>query len=311
MSLEWVLAHPERTVHRLCALYPNSNTQKSMLGAVLSVFKYNKHLVAHDAWRKHQEAYFAEFKKMDEVCRAFYDDMVPTERERQGWVPWGDIVSKELELRETSYASFEHVLLACYVLLGGPGRITGCPLRSDFAHVKLCQKEPPATNQESFLNMYEGKLVIKDHKTSGTHGALIREVPRELLKIIEKSVEYEPREYLFVDSIHHQPYKKNSFTKQVNRTLQYLVGKPLTIRLLRQSFISSPNFSELTPGEIRQISRNMAHSVGMQQGYRRRFETPAEPPAAVAAAETTSAQLMSFRRKKGPIVTVNKVGRRG
>lgn len=222
-------------------------------------------------------------------------------------MPWEDIVKKELELRKTSYGSFEHLVLAMYTLLGGPGRITGCPLRSDFAHVKLCQKEPPVMNEESYLNMYEGKLVIKDHKTSGTYGALIREVPRELLKIIEESVKMEPRDYLFVDSVHHQPYKKNSFTKQVNRTLQYLFGKPLTIRLLRQSFISSLNFSELTPGEIRRVSKNMAHSVGMQQGYRRRFEMPAEAPPAPAAAGTTTNQLMSFRRKKGPVVTVNKV----
>jgi hypothetical protein len=310
VSLEWVLCHPERTVQRLCALYPNVNTQKSMLGAVLSVYKHNHDLLTHEAWRKHHAGYYSAFKRLDEDIRAFYDTMEMTDREREGWVPWEEIVKAELELRKTSYASFEHLLLAMYVLLGGPGRVTGCPLRSDFANVRLCQRDLPPTNEESYLNMHDGKLCIKTHKTSGTYGALIREVPRELLKIIEKSVELEPRDYLFVDSVHHQPYVKNSFTKQVNRTLKYVFGKPLTIRLLRQAFISGLDFSNLTPGELRQVSKNMAHSLSMQQGYRRRFEKrPAEAPAEIA--EAASTQLMNFRRKKGPVVTVDKVGKRG
>jgi len=49
VSLEWVLSHPERTVQRLCALYQNTNTQKTMLGAILSVFKHNK-LLVDEGW---------------------------------------------------------------------------------------------------------------------------------------------------------------------------------------------------------------------------------------------------------------------
>ncbi|KAH7620567.1 hypothetical protein NADE_003183 [Nannochloris sp. 'desiccata'] len=305
VSLEWVLSHPERTVQRLCALYPNTNTQKTMLGAILSVFKYNKGLLAHDGWRKHKEIYYAAFRKMDEVCREFYDSLQMTEREKQGWVDWADIVKMELELRRTSYATFEHLLLAMYVLLGGPGKISGCPLRADFNHVRLCHKDLPIENEESYLNLYEGKLVLKTYKTAKHYGHLVRQVPQELLKIIEKSLEKEPRDYLFVDSIHGKPYIKNSFTKQCNRTLKYLFGKPLTIRLIRQAFISSLNFSELTPGELRGISKAMCHNTAQQGAYRRRAE---KKPAAVPQpeAETTAQAMKNFRRKKGPLVTVIK-----
>lgn len=307
INLKWLLGHPEKTIAALRTRYTNIKTQKSMISPILSIFKYNPSLFDQGSFvQECKDAYYEAYKEADQQCKSFYDSLDMSAREEAGWVPWRDIVQREAELRNSSsYASLDHLLLAMYVLLSDPGS-NGGPLRADFGAVRLCQRDLPLESDENFLNLSQGKLVLKQYKTSRHYGHLIREVPRTLLDIIKRSLELHPRDYLFVDSVKQLPYVRNSYCRQANRTFQYLFGKPLTIRLVRQAYVSSLDFSSLTPHSLREIGKSMGHSQNMQQGYRRRFQKT-KPEAPPEPSQPPAATQLSWRRKKGPTVTVNKV----
>jgi hypothetical protein len=72
---------------------------------------------------------------------------------------------------------------------------------------------------------------------------------------------------LFMDR-EKKPYKENSYNRWVNRTLQKLFNKPLTISLIRHSYINSLDFNKMTIVQKEMIAKDMAHTVNTQDRYR-------------------------------------------
>ena len=49
---------------------------------------------------------------------------------------------------------------------------------------------------------------------------------------------------------------------------EFLFGRPLTLTLIRHSFISSLNLSSYSTSQREYVAQTMCHSVNMQEGYR-------------------------------------------
>ena len=111
-------------------------------------------------------------------------------------------------------------------------------------------------------------LVLNEYKTSKVYKHFEKELPPELCKIIHKSLELNPRNYLFVNSEGDIYDKEESYIRNINRTLQGIFDKPITVSIIRHSFITHERTQNRTPGDEEDSAASMLHSVREKNLYR-------------------------------------------
>lgn len=288
--VEYLVDNPSHVIAVISRRYPCPLTQRAFVASVKALFHHNGDLKVTKA-SQYQE-YTEHQNKMSQTITERYMAAEPSEKERKNWVPWEDVLAKEKELAIVEYASDDHLLLAMYCLIE--------PLRQDYGALKiLVDKEPPEDAVGNYLAIARdgswGKLILNKYKTAKKYGTYSRTLPPELLRIIKTNLIAHPRAYLFVDDRGRPYHKVNSFTKMSNRTLRRIFGKNFTVSLMRHSHISSIDFNGSTPGELFQKSRNMAHSISMQQLYRRRVD----PLPEVTVTKTESVKSDDSQKAEG------------
>lgn len=272
--VDWIINNPHQVMAIVSKRYSCPLTQRAFVAAVKAVFHYNEDLKVSKA--EEYQKYTDYQNQLSQAVTDRYMAAQPSDKERRNWVPWQDILEKEHHMACTEFGSHDHLLLAMYCLIE--------PLRQDYGALRiLVDRVPPPEARGNYLAIASdglwGKLVLNRYKTAKKYGTFERDLPPKLLTIIRENLVAYPRAYLFVDE-NGAPYKKsNSFTQFSNRTLKRLFGKNLTVSLMRHSHISSIDFNASTPGQLFEKSKNMAHSISMQQLYRRKVEPmPPEPP---------------------------------
>ena len=250
-----ILTHPEKYTKWISDNFSSLQTQKSYLSAILAVFKHTPHLKEKE--KTHYYQWYQEFKKVHEKIDERYKQNEPTKKQKDAYVPFQEIVAKRDSLPK---GSKERLLLSLYTYLP--------PLRSDFNKVYLYTKSYKNYEEKNYILLFEPyTLVLNDFKTKKTKEGYEKALPKELVEEIEASLEKQPRSWLFVDR-ENEPYISGSFTKWANRTLKNLFGKPLTISLIRHSYINHLDFNNLTVKEKETIAKDMAHTVSTQDRYR-------------------------------------------
>jgi hypothetical protein len=280
--IEWVISHPTQVYERIRANGSSVSSMRNRISAVCSLLKHWPS--AGDEFKEERDQWCEYQKKLNSknLERALTGQ--PSEREVVNWVPWKQVLKTEEYLRTSEYGSLRHLVLAMYTHME--------PMRGDFGNVKIYTTTPPGCGDAGnymFLSPHAGKstICLNEYKTAKRYGQFTRALPDSLVAVIRASLQHDPREYLFL-SVTGEPYsKKNSYVKFANRILYSIFGKHMSITLLRHAFISAIDFNASTAGDLMSVSKNMQHSIGMQQYYRRsvpdmvvalRHETP-EPVA--------------------------------
>lgn len=264
--VEWVLSHPKEVL----AMMDNdpsvsNNTKRNRICAVCSLLK--RWTTAASELAPERDVWMAAHKSLNKEKSESQMSGDPSEKELVNWVPWDKVLKAESVLAKTEFASLRHLVLSMYTHIE--------PVRADYGRLRLFWSDPPVcdADQENyvFISPSPGKsvLCLNRYKTVRRYGKFTRSLPESLVAVIRKSVHDDPRDYLFV-TIHGEPYNlSNSFVKFVNRVLYDIFKKHMTISLMRHSFISAIDFNNSRPGDLIQVSKNMMHSVQMQQMYRR------------------------------------------
>ena len=271
--LEWVLDHPDEVHVVIAKHYPSTLTQRAIISAIKSVFHYNDHIRASKPTQYNR---YTEYQTLaSQAITERYMAGQPSDRERKNWVPWSDVLAKERLLSATEYASTDHLLLAMYCLIE--------PLRQDYGALRIMVDRVPSPEATgNYLAIARdgswGKIFLTSYKTAKKYGTYSRDLPTPLLQVIKASLIATPRAYLFVDEKGKAYKLTNSFTQFSNRTLKRIFGKAFTVSMMRHSHISATDFNASTPGDLFTKSKNMAHSIGMQQLYRRTVEPLPPPP---------------------------------
>jgi len=264
--IEWVISHPAQVYERIRASGSSVSSMRNRISAICSLLKHwpsagDEFKAERDTWCEYQ-------KKLNNknIERAMTGQ--PSEREVVNWVPWRRVLSTEEYLRTSEFGSLRHLVLAMYTHME--------PMRGDFGNVRIYTNSPPDCESKDvgnyiFLSPHMGKstICLNEYKTAKRYGQFNRVLPDSLVAVIRASLQNDPRSYLFL-SVSGEPYtKKNSYIKFANRILYSIFGKHMSITLLRHAFISAIDFNASSAGDLMNVSKNMQHSIGMQQYYRR------------------------------------------
>ena len=256
VELNEILINPDKYLKWVEEHSSTPQTQKSYISAILAVFKHTPGL--KDKYRQHYYKWYEGFKKNHNSIDENYKHNKPSEKQKEGYVEYKDIIKKRDSLLE---GSKERLLLSLYTYLP--------PLRSDFNKIYIYEKEPKTYEYDNYITLFEDKpkLVLQEYKTAKTNEIYEKELPDELVKEIKISLKNNPREWLFMDRTKNY-YRSSSFTKWINRTLKKLFGKPLTISLIRHSYINQLDFNKLTVKQKEDIANDMRHTTNTQDRYR-------------------------------------------
>lgn len=256
-TIENICENPEKYIPMIKEKYKNPKTLKGYFTTILSLFKHTPELmVKHELYAKWLKAYM-EFNKEVE------DQVItnePTERQQEGYVPFDEFKNKAKSL-----TGFDKLLVMMYSSIP--------PMRADFGSIAIYYDKLPSTHYANYMIIGKKgiKMVISQYKTAKTLGTIVEELPADLSKEIRASLKTMPRTFLFTDS-YGKPFSDNGFVRFVTTRFKEIFNKPLTINILRHSFISSLDFNAMSIKDKIHIGKLMGHSYIQQDRYRLFFK---------------------------------------
>ena len=259
-DIDYIIDHPEDVVTFINLRYDNNKTRKAHINAIHSLFKHAKDLrlrkpELYKKWDKYA-------KNINGLVNEHYKEQQATERQASNMIEWEEFLNKMKELGQKDYGGKKHLLLAMYGLEP--------PKRQDYGACRIFKREPSKEqkNLGNYIVLTESKaiLVMNDYKTSKTYNQQRFELVEDLRRIIQKSIDKYPREYLFVNP-KNEPYTDRNFTQFSNRALESIFGKNLTINLLRHMYVGYRLKKGMTYKEMLELSERMGHSYVMQGQY--------------------------------------------
>jgi len=254
-DIYYIITHPNDFIEWIKKTYTSEQTQKSYISAVLAVFRHNKGL--KDQESKNYTVWYSAFNDIHARIDERYKKNEPTQHQKDVYVPYTDIVKSRDELEK---GSSERLLFCMYTMLP--------PLRADFNKVRIYHSTVPNDPEKNYI-IHRGNvatLVLQEFKTSKKI-TYEKDLPEELVKEIEASIEKNPRPWLFVDQ-KNKPFSAKSFTQWANRIFARVLGKRMTVSMIRHAYINNLDFNKLTVAEKEAIAKDMAHTVGTQDRYR-------------------------------------------
>lgn len=250
-----VIQDPKKYIPLLKKWYIKQASLKSALVALLVLFRYNPayketNIKLYDAWKK-------VFEETKTAVEQRYDENAPSKRQEEGYVSYEEI----LRVRDSQpVGDIQRLLLDMYTHLK--------PMRCEYARVALYRgKVGPEPNYILLRGKTGGTLVIQQYKTKKTHGTQEFDLPIEIMTDLHKSLEADPRDWLFVNT-RHEPYSRNLYVQWTLRVFKKLFGKPLSVALIRHSYINTLDFNTLTIKDKKAIATSMGHEVATQDRYR-------------------------------------------
>lgn len=284
-SMDDIINTPEETYETLTTYEYKEGKRydvKSIKNMLTAIMKYIKVLGSGNVTQKHQTnylKYLSYFNQSKATVQSNYNKNVPSDKQKDGIIPWSDVIKKRDELSKTEYGSRRHLLLSMYSYIP--------PLRQDFNSVEILRRKPrnyrvngldltlwpksPEMTLKNFivLNRQTQKLVMNEYKTATHYGMFETVLPPDLVNVIEASLKQHPRYFLFCD-MEGKAYSAGSFTWFSNSTLKELFGnKNISVSMLRHSYISSQDYNKMSETERQKMASSMLHSVQEQGIYRK------------------------------------------
>lgn len=258
-----IVMNPETYIKKLEEWYPKNTSRKAHLSFVLSIFRYNPDFMCDN--RKIYDKWSEEFNETHKKVIDRYETNLPSDRQREGYISYQDIIKKRDSLEE---GSIERLLLGFYTYLK--------PMRCDYGSIYLYINQLPfeKERERNYIHIKDDTAVLhlKDYKTSKKYKDHIVELPETLLKDLKASLKKEERKWLFVDS-KGQPQSRNTYCAWTLRVFKRLFGKPVSTSIIRHIYISEElDMNKLSIKEKKEIAEQMKHNIDTQDLYRLNFK---------------------------------------
>ena len=199
LSQIWGMLTSFKTVSDNIMAWPHKPASKRCYAALMtSMIKLIKTNHASVYEYSHMERQWADFaRETSKALRVHLDSNTLSAAERAAWVDADEWAAKEKEIASSSArGSQEHLLLAMHT----PSLIA--PLRGgDLWLVRIIHAGDAALDTENTIEWNgvhsAATLVIRSHKTSKTHGPLVRILSPYLNTLLDESLRSTPRAVLF------------------------------------------------------------------------------------------------------------------
>jgi hypothetical protein len=264
ISIDKLIMNPTKIIPIIKSQNNEAQTQRATINAILSVFKHDSNLKckfpkAYTKWKEF-------FEVIDIQVQKRYDNNQPSQRQKDAYMSWENVIKKRDELDHESQA---YLILMLYTAIP--------PLRADFGNVRIINNEPHNDEELHKGNFIVVKskyirLVLNDFKTQGSSKQYNKILPRDLENTIRASLVKQPRTHLIVSTRNGLPYTRdNTYIVYVGRLLEKVLGKNISISMLRHIYVNSLDYNTMTTGEKKDISSSMLHSVETNDRYRLKF----------------------------------------
>jgi len=273
---------PEKSCRKPCILHVQGtqrsatshhnvlSQEKNLVTAVLAALK--RMPAMNNQCRQALATWLRASKELEAQQRARLKENEPSARQKLGYVDFREVIKVRNSLTK---GSRKRLLLAFYTMIP--------PLRCDLNRVALLkcpafaatisQHDVDAVREHNFLCLpADGKkpaiLVLREFKTASSAGIWQRTLPMNLTQELWASLEAEPhRKWLFTTKS-GLPYTAKNFSKWCCAVSQKLFVRPLTLTLLRHSYLNSMDWNKLTIAAREDLAADMCHSTEMQDAYR-------------------------------------------
>ena len=239
--------------------YPELATQKNLVTAVLAALK--RMPAMHSQCRQALAIWLRASKELEAQQQARLKANEPSARQQRGYVDFREVIKVRTALAK---GSRKRLLLAFYTMIP--------PLRCDLNRVALLQCPASAAtispDEVDAVRKKPAILVLREFKTANSAGIWRRTLPMNLTQELWTSLQAEPaRRWLFTTKS-GMPYTAKHFSKWCCSVLQNLFGRPLTLTLLRHSYLNSMDWNKLTIAARENLAADMCHSTETQDTYR-------------------------------------------
>lgn len=193
-----------------------------------------------------------------------------TEKEKQNFMTWDKIVSLENAVKNTNINPVENLVIF-YLYTQIP------PRRLEYGSLVIQIENQFEDDNKTNYVVLDSKLktvkriILNSYKTSKTYGKFVIEnVPKKLSEAIAeliKEQDYKAGENLFMNT-KGKAYE-NSFSSRLKDVFVQAVNKPITLNILRHSFVSYHIRGNISNKKKTEYAMAMGHSLETQDLYRR------------------------------------------
>jgi hypothetical protein len=265
-TFEDMVMSPEKSMKMLEKKYDKVSTLKQTLTSVLATLSSNKEWCNRnsDCQRTWKQYHAALAKKAGEISK--HPKSMDDDKINRTYVCWSAIMRasaralRKPDKHDTLERSMESVFLSMITQMP--------PKRSDFGSIALKDMDYEGTIK-NYLKVSDTEplvIVIGEHKTSKTHGALKERCSTKLTNVIRESLRRWPRDYLFVTK-KGNAMSSNAYGNFVKRTMKTHVGKSIGTTMIRHIYISDVVSHLESKKDKKSIADSMLHSVAEQKRY--------------------------------------------
>lgn len=256
VNIRDLLRKSEYYSKRINTIWKNPKTSKGYFVTLLSVFR---HFPAYkEEYSSDYDHYYNFFKDQDNAIEETVNMNKPSDKQAVGYVPFAEIKAQVANLAK---GTFPRLLLAIYTMIP--------PARADYNRVAIYRTKVPENPEPNYILITKKgmKIHMGEYKTAKHFGVINEDLPKELVHEIEYSLKEVPRDWLFIGK-DGEAMTPNAFTKFANRWFERIFDKPLTIGILRHSFINTIDFNRTPLEERIRIAKWMGHTYTQQTKYK-------------------------------------------
>ena len=263
-SLSYIMFHPDATAINNATKAIPDNSLRSYIAAILSLFKRGEesHLFSRTdesvlgPYRKWSE----KLQKASKGYKTRIDSNEPSDRERSAHATldeWDDAFER---MYKNDPLGQDTLLVAFHAAMMPPLR------GGDLALVRIGFHDTGNCVYETYPGSHKYTLLIRDHKTSSSHGDLSRTLTTRMSHILDDSLDAHPREWLFVTQS-GTPFSDSGYSNWKGSVFKDAFNRRVTSNSLRHSYISGMDRQNQTLAQARGIAKQMGHGLNTQRQY--------------------------------------------
>jgi hypothetical protein len=208
-------------------------------------------------------------KKISELAKKDhekYDENVMSEKEKECYLDWNEIVSifeKLYSFRNCSHTAFKKCITIGVYVLFPPRRI------QDYCYMKIVKNNLDVNETENFYVMNEKMFIFSRYKNAKIYGTQKFNIDQRLSDLLDEYI----NKYNLVNK-ELIPLSESDLSTKIKRIFYGMSGKGATVNTLRHSFINYMTSNNMidTTHDRKILASQMGHSHHMQQDLYRKID---------------------------------------